>query len=131
MHRTAFHYRVEAIVELTGRELAVLYHLASLHYDGVCRRTFHIGNFGWGWVTMFLQSEEAVQQIELDRLSPELAARTVAVCVTGREVDHMRKVVEVFSFLSEDDRAVAHSLSNTLGDIFTEMHRESQRLHKV
>jgi hypothetical protein len=130
MQRTSFQYRVEAIVEFTGRELAVLYRLASSHYDGVCRRTFYIGNFGYGWLSMLLLPEEAVQLLELERLSPELAARTVEICVTGRQVDHLRKVVETFSFLGESEAAIAQALSNSLGDLFTEMHHESQRLRK-
>lgn len=135
MIRTGFHYRVEAVVDFTGHDLAVMAMLASRHYDGVCKKTFACGGFGYGWLMHFLAATEddSLSLVDLDpnSLTPELAARTLEVVVTSREIDTLRKILEAaqFSPLSDEHTAVAAKLMMGFGQVFREMNDESRRLH--
>lgn len=138
MNRTGFHYRVEAVVEFTGRDLAVLDFLSQQHYDGRCKSTFRVGGFGYGWLMTFLHDtgDESLSLLDLDieKLAPELAARKLEVVVTGSQVDHLRKVIEAAEFtprsmLSQENLIVASKLMMDLGMVFREMNDESRRLH--
>lgn len=135
LKRTKFHYRVEAVVELTGRDLAVMMHLASCHYDGRCKSIFTHGGFGYGWLMMLLHDvgdeSNSLVDFDLDRMTPELAEFVLEVVLTGQQVDQLRKTIEYVhsGVLTPADAAIAAKLKEDLGRIFREMNDESRRLH--
>ncbi len=135
MIRTGFHYRVEAVVEFTGHDLAVMAALASRHYDHTCKKVFQVGGFGYGWLMTFLYDtgDTSLSLIDFDlaNLTPYFAARKFEVVVTGSQIDLLRKVIEAaqFSPLSDEHVAVAAKLMTGFGQVFREMNDESRRLH--
>jgi hypothetical protein len=136
MKKVEFIYRIEADVEFTGRELAVLYHCARGHYDHVCKTSFTVGGFGWGWLNQFLDGDESIISFDLDTIEPRFAERTVEVRATYREIDICAKILEVAQDFSlperEGNRAnldAATSVFMSLPRLMREIREESQRLN--
>lgn len=94
MKKTKFVYDVSAEMEISGRELWVLQHVAGAHYDRACNRAFVAGGFGFGWVnTLLWQAEEETGARSRD-LKIFLDTRA-EVQVTPRQLGLVLKILEM------------------------------------
>lgn len=143
MKKVEFIYRIETEVEITGRELAVLYHLARNHYDAVCKTAFQLGGFGWGWMNEFLDKDddhghttESILSFDLDTIESRFAERTVQVKMTSQQIQTCAKILEVANFAPlperEDSKAnldAAVSVWKGVCTLMREVREEAQRLN--
>jgi hypothetical protein len=139
MKRVEFIYRIETEVELTGRELAVIYHCARSHYDMVCKQAFQVGGFGWGWMNQLLdggETDESIISFDLDTLEERFADRTVQVKATSQQIQTCAKILEVANYATLPEREgtklnldAAATAWKGLCTLMREVREESQRLN--
>jgi hypothetical protein len=131
MRRTEFNYRVEATLEVHGIELALLQFAAQHHYDTGCKRAFAQGGFGYGWINRFLAEDESFVDLDIEHMDLAIADRTVEVQASSREIDILRKCLEVFSHpkLTLGQTAIVRRLSAALAQAFQDIQTEFVRLN--
>lgn len=132
MLRTGFHYNVEAHVQISGLDLAILADCARRHYDGRCRKAFERGGFGYGWMIEFLVANESLIDLDLSNITPELGARTHDFYVTFTHLDTCGKILEAAGFAVSQTNLIEKGgqLMLKVFETMREMSDESCRLNK-
>jgi hypothetical protein len=135
MRHTYFYYQIEVSLEITGRDLALLRHLSARHYDQRCKSAFTVGGFGWGWICYFLDfdNHETVAVLDLDKLTPEVAARTHLLLAEFRELDTCAKILEGHALYGAANKPLAEEVETLYANIHTTlqaMNAERRRLNE-
>ena len=144
MNHDGFQYRVEALVTLTGADLADLYDVAHNHYDWKCKalakpRPKHARSETDGWIydqMAYLVSKHELgtegsntwatdpdKLAELCRANPEL---TRECTMTWRLLDTVCKTREMDAYRGKNANP---ELSSAIWRIFKDMQAESNRLN--
>lgn len=129
MKATGFHARVEREIEIALRELDLLIHCASNHYDGTVKDAARHGRGGifYGWRVQLLLGHEALDdEAKIAALSPET---TVDLCIAFREADLACKALE-FPCVGETDPAPRQSLLASFHNVLTDCNEEYTRLNQ-
>lgn len=97
MEFVEFHYRIEARIKLTGKELRILLNSALNHYDGVCQQSAKPGGFLYGMKNKFILDKcvddfGVVQRqlLEFNDLDDQVCEYTL----TSHELDTLCKIAE-------------------------------------
>ena len=107
-----FHYRVEAVIEITGKELCALRRLALSHYDHACKALAIPGRGAWlhGALNTLAPAGLGSVEAQVEWLETEGADSTVELTLTSGELDTACKVLEMTHYAPEADMMVLTDL---------------------